>query len=427
MHTTSHRLLLLLALLPLAACEESDGPKGSVEQRQHIKVVKLRGTAYQMGRQHAALLREALIAGYTFVEEDPLFSLMLGAARDGGYIEDAAQYSYPDIIDECQGLVDEMGGTWTMDHCLTLNYGDVIVEYLGAGLMKQACSQFVMRGPATADGRMIHGRNLDWSRIEFIEQNPVVFLREPDGKLPWMAIGFPGNMSPYTGMNAEGIAVASNEADARTDKDRVGRSHVQMVREILQECRSLDEAEAFLRAQDHTTAEILTVSDGVNGQAAVFEMTANHLGMRTLDATDLVYVTNHFTHPDMVNECQDVEPGSSTWNRRERLRQLLEPDGPESVYGTIDVPGAIAVLRDTYNPFTGETLSPDVIDGGKTLANNGAMQSVVFLPAEGILWVGMGVFPVTMQPYVGFSIHELLGEPAAVLPDPASYPGVTPP
>jgi hypothetical protein len=347
--------------------------------------------------------------------------LLMGLAKDGGYVPEAYANSYPDVIDECRGLIDELG-TWSLDECLIMSYADIIVEFVTNENHLNGCSQFAAIAPATAGTQLIHGRNLDWGNMTFVEQHPVVFVRSPQGKIPYVAVGFPGNVTPYTGMNAAGIAIASNENDALSDRMRGGRSHVQMLRQILQDAHSLDEAESFLRAQVHSSAETLVISDGTHNQAGVFEMTAHHLGVRRLSPDGIVYATNHFVDPDMAELDLPEPEGGSTLNRFERLRELLEPGLPDSHYGTLDVPGAIAILRDSYNPFTHETLPQDLPDDGNTIVNNANLQSVVFIPGQGVMYVALGTLPAAMHTFVGFSVHELLGEDDAAAVDPAQYP-----
>ena len=424
------QLPLLALLTPLialpAGCEEEKAPKGKVEMRGHIRVVWLRGTPYEMGLQHAELLQEELTQGRQYVESDALFSIMLDYARTVGLDQTAAEHSYESTYEECRGMAEGSGGVWTLAECLILNYGDVVVDVLkmdGLG-----CSQFVASGPATSDGELIHGRNLDWWEVEIIERYPVIFVREPVGGIPWVAVGFPANMSPYTGMNLAGIAVASNEVSSPLEGElaRQGRSHVQMVREILSTASTLEEAEAFLRAQVHASAETLVVSDGPGKRAAAFEMTAHNFRARYLGEAGVVYATNHFIHPDMEAVQEPEEPGTSSWNRYERLRQLLEPEEAESLYGTLDPAAGVEILRDRYNPTTGLTEDATELDGA-TLATNGTMQSVVFIPSRGLMWVAIGEFPSTLLPFEGFSVPELAGVANPVLPAPPSFPGVTSP
>ncbi len=418
------RMALLLAgaaLLSCSACSGDDPPGGDLEQRGHIRVVWLRGTPYEMGQQHALLLYDELVEGKRYIEDDFLFSTMLNYAQTVHLDDTAAQWSYPAVLEECRGLADGMNGEWTVEDCLVLNYGDIVMEAVQlAGL---GCSQFVATDAATADGALVHGRNLDWWEVEIIERFPVIFVREPADGIPWVSVGFPANMSPYTGMNLAGIAVASNEVGSPTDSEvrTEGQSHVQMVREILRRATTLEEAEEFLRSQEHGSAEILVVSDGPQRKAASFEMTAVHLQARYLDGDGLLFTTNHFISPQM-QIAQEPEPvGSSSWNRFERLRQLLSPEMPDSLYGDLDVPASISILRDTFNPTTMLWEDPLSMDGA-ALATNGTLQSVVFLPAKGLFWVAIGEVPTAVRSFVGFSVPALCGEPSPLLPDPASYP-----
>jgi predicted choloylglycine hydrolase len=400
--------------------DDEQKPESSVEDRGHIKIVRLKGTPYQMGVQHGTLLYEELEEGAQFIQQGQLWLVMEWAA-DYGFVEDAWQNSFPSVIDECRGIEDGTGGVFSADECLVLAYGEVVIEFLEGG-HPLGCSQFVATGSATTGGQTIHGRNLDWDAMSFIENNPVVFLREPKGAIPYLSLGFPGNVAPFSGISSAGMAVASNEASAIDDVDRQGRGHVQMVRWILENAHSLEEAEEFIRAQDHTTAELLVVSDGVAREGAVFEMTANHLAVRNLSSDDVVYAANHFVAPGMADKCRPTEPGDSSWNRMERLGQLLEPGGPDSLHGSLDTSSAIAILRDTVNVHTGETHPPELVDGGGSIANNGSLQSVVFLPESGVMYVGVGPVPAVTNEFVGFGIDEVMEDPGAALPDPQSYP-----
>ena len=90
------------------------------------------------------------------------------------------------------------------------------------------------------------------------------------------------------------------------------------------------------------------------------------------------------------------------------------------MYGTIDLETAVGVLRDTYNPYTQETHPPELIDGGGSIGNNGAVHSMVFVPARRTFYVSMGEQPIPPASFVGFSLDELLEETGATPPVPAS-------
>jgi len=441
-------LLAACLLLPIASCG-GDGDGAALtgpeapdhawtpvpahrEQRDRFTVVWLEGSPYEMGRQQGELLRGELAAGIAWLRGMfpllPELAVLLGNAT--GLTDLAMRNAYPDIVEECRGLSDAAGDTgWSMELCMLLNFGDVAVEFLEAGFpgsplpFPQACSQLAAAGPATPDGRLYHARVLDWDRLDFLLDYPVIFVRQPDDGIPHAFIGFPGNLSPYSGMNAAGLSLSSDEADPldQTQHDLGGRSHVQMQGHLLKHARSLAEARALLEAEDHMTVEIIVAADGNARDAAVFEMTSQHLGVRGMDH-GVVFATNHFEQPETRD--WDAEPaGPSSLLRFRRLGQLAEPGGPGSLHGTF-TPQVLVdqVLRDRTHPDTGEVFAPDVFDNGSSIATNGALYQIVFDPERLLFWVAAGGLPVPSQPFVGFSLGELLGLPGAAPCSPERFP-----
>ncbi len=385
-----------------------------VEKRGAVWVLRLKGTYYEMGRQHATLMRDQILEGVAYIEGSEL-GLLEPMMKTMGFLDEAYAQSYDSIFEECRGMADVLGAEgWTLDRCLSLAYGDVFLEHLKAG--GPGCSQFVVTGAGTVEGVLVHGRNMDWDRIDYLLTYPVVIVRHPEGRVPYAVVGFPGCVAPYNGVNAAGLSVASNEANSDNDIDRVGRSHVQMIAEVLGTATGLAEARAFLEALDHMTAEILVVADGAHDTAAVFEMSATHLGVREMGEDRVVFATNHFVDPAMAPYHLAYGPEKSSMTRYQRLGQLVPPDGVETRYGTFDPEGAVRVLRDRHNPYTGEDAPVDLFDGAGTIANNGNIWSIVFVPGRGELYVAAGPVPIPMNPYVGFSLDELLGWPGTTSP-----------
>jgi len=410
-------VLLVAVLLAVGSCNDGDDGDTQItfepgrEDRGEIHVLRLQGTPYEMGYQHGSLMADVLAEGVDYLDSDPMFYTAQILAREDGFIEEAEANALPAVLDECRGLSDaagEQGVAWTMDKCLLLAYGATIIEHLSGILGKAACSQFSAAGSATTDGKLIHGRSMDWADIRYLVEHPALIVRRPAEGVPSVVVGFPGNVSPYTGVNDAGLFVASNENDAVDDIDREGVDHTQMTYHLVNNARTLEEAEAYLKSQNHTTCESVMVSDSASGTAASFEMTANHMGIRRMSADGVLYMTNHFVHPDMVE--LHVNMGTqSTTSRLMRLQQLLEPGGADSVHGALDPPGAVGILRDTYNPLTGVTHPPELFDGGGSLANNHNVHVMVWVPEHRSLYVSLGEIPVPPKPFIGFHLDELLG------------------
>jgi hypothetical protein len=420
-----HIPIFACLMVLLSACGEEGGsaPTGSVEKRGDITVLRLEGTPYQMGLQHGELLSEGVQAAADVLIHDLAYSVIFSYAETSGLERMFLEHSYPDVLEECEGIIQgaRKAGVegFAYEDCVNAANLLIIIEQL-ADLNPGGCSQFIALDSATEDGRTVHARNMDWGRLQFVIDNPLIIVRKPTGKIPWVEVGIPGILLTLTAMNAEGLAVANNENMSAADRDSEGNSHPQMSRQIMQECTSLDEAEAFLRAQNHASSETLVLSDWKTGEAAVFEMSANNMGVRRLDENGIVYATNHFAHPDMAALHDERLPDHDTHTRFMRLEQLLTPGGPDSIHGQIDAEKAIAVLRDRYNPYTQETHPIDLFDGGGSIANNSTLQSVVMLPEKRIFYVALGEPPVPYRTFIGFSLDELLEEDD-VVPDPPRY------
>ena len=247
--------LLLIAILSalMCSCESSQSVQFEPgrEERGYFHIVRLEGTPYQMGLQHGELLADGLAEAVEYMETDSLMSLAWSLAQSEGYVQEARDNAFEDVYDECRGMSEAAHHAgvpgWTVDKCLTLAYGDVLLANLGS--MLGGCTQFTVAGRATTDGQLIHGRNLDFAYVSYMINHPTVFVRRPEGKEPWIEIGFPGSVTPYSGINASGMTIASNEIDHCSDVDRQGRSHQQMMREMFQDFQHLDDAESFLKKE----------------------------------------------------------------------------------------------------------------------------------------------------------------------------------
>ncbi len=390
------------------------------EEYEHFTIVWLSGTPYQMGRQHGELLREELAAGVAWLDSMHLIDIVIPIARATGLLDMAYVNAYPDILEECQGLNETAGDIgWTTDLCMLLNFGDVLLEKIGhlipfksqRALFPGACTQVSAMNAATTDGNLYHGRSLDWDEIDFLIDYPVIFVRQPTGGIPHVYIGFPGNLSPYNGMNALGVSTASNEAVPLNDSftGDSGRSHVQMQAMILKNAATLDEARAFVMNEEHISVEGIMVSD--KSGASAFEMTATALGVRDM-SEGVVRLTNHFVAAE-TEDADELPTGDSTRRRYERLIQLTEPGGDESLYGEINSEVMVRILRDRVDPDTGEEQPEDTFDNNRSIATNGAIYQIVFDPTNLWFWVAAGDIPVPLQPFVGFSLGELLELPDA--------------
>jgi len=392
-----------------------------MEKRGPYTVVWLHGTPYEMGLQQGAMLKDTIAEAMEFVAADPLLSSISELAIQTGIYDILAANSFPEILDECQGIADgaEDSG-FTKELCVILNCGDVLLHLLYVGIPEApegpGCTGAVAFGPATTDGRLLHTRNLDWGgmNIDIIYHNPVVFVRQPEGGIPHVYVGFPMDLTAYTGMNLAGIAFGTHAADPAGIEEMSiqGRSHVQATSRMLEFVRSIDDVNTFLQDQQHMTAGILVASDGPNSTGAVFEMTATGTAIREPGNNGLVYASNHFVSEAMKDK--DDEGGTGSLKRWDRLVQLLAPEGGESVHGAIDHETIASVMRDVKDPWTDETFTMEQLEAADwdtdgTIGANAPMHMALFEPGRLLFWVAAGKPPVHTKPSMCFSMEELLG------------------
>ncbi len=409
--------------------QEGWNPVASHRQdRGIVKVVWLQGTPYEMGYQHGKLLHDE-------IADLPLPTLQAAnfLGKHLGLADFSRKRCFSNVIEECEGLVaatKDIGMTMTAS--LVLAFGDVLQEYFadtlpqifndGSGFSsgtpnRVACSQFVASGAATVDGRLYHGRSLDnnGKPNAYWLKHPTVFIRQPNDGIPHMFISVPGMVWPNSGMNASGITLALNTGHPKdvTRLSTTGRSHVQMMARILSNANSYAEARTFMRSQRRMAADLILIADGMSRRAGVFELIATSIGIRELGSSGVLYMANHFVSPEMQGEDRDP-PSTSSLIRHERFKQLLEPGGPHSKHGKIDPAVMIQVLRDRVNPTTLKESPSTIYDDNASIATNGVVRQVVYDPQRLLFWLATGSVPVPNNPFVGFSLGEMLNLPNAV-------------
>lgn len=384
------------------------------EDRGIIKVVWLQGSPYDMGYQQGKLLHDEIASlPKELIEGLGFFGRSLGLARL------AMRRSHPDAIAECRGLVNatkDLG--LTLDGCMMLAFGDVYHEFFGHALpsilFNDGCSNFIAAGRATKDGHLYYAHSLDQNRqpIDYLLKNPTVFVRQPKDGIPYVTLNAPGFFWGYEGMNAAGITISIDNARPIPDElSATGGSNVQTMARILQHASSYKQAREMMESQQRMRANIISIADGKSRQAGVFEMTGKSTAVREIDDLGVIYATNHFVVPEMVDK--DIDSSASSTLRYDRLKQLLEPGEAYSRYGKIDPAIMVEILRDRVNPYNLKASPPHVYDDDASIASNGALWQVVFDPERLLFWVAAGEVPVPSSPFVCFSLGEMLGQPNA--------------
>jgi predicted choloylglycine hydrolase len=377
----------------LLACGSSNSSK--LEIRDGLYVLHLKGSPREMGLAHGRLLKEMLPEVKTYIQQIAPY-LFQNYLRQEGIIAKIEGYVGPDILEEIQGITDGSEGAIGYEDLLLLNSPLYILYNFGNLFGLVGCSSFAAFGEATADGRLLVGRNLDWSAMSFSQKYPVVLIYEPKGKTAFVSFGYPGIVGVLTGMNSYGV-MAAIHVDLSTELSLDGVDILFGLRRVMEEAKNLAEAEQILINLPRSTGGNVVLASAGDVNASVFEFSTLHYALRRPE-NGIIWETNNYQDPVMQTYEAAAVAGSS-W-RYQRLGDLLNLN-----YGQLNPDKAVAMLRDTYDLKTQTTL-PILAENGRTLGNNSNMYSVVFLPQDLRFWAAMGPTPGLTNTYVGFDLRK---------------------
>jgi hypothetical protein len=322
-----------------------------------------------MGAQHGTLLGEAVRA----LVKDYLPRVLRGAREEALAKARELEKRIPERhVREMRALAGAAGVPY--DDVLL---GSVVVELFGLNL----CSGAAAFGPATADGRTVVGRNLEWPDHGKLGRYGLVFAVRPEGRRPFLSVGFPAFCGVVTGMNGDGVfgaeLVVMNAPSADPETALKGVPYPILLRRVLEECGSLEEARALVKGSPRTVAQNLLLADPSGG--IVLECGPGRCSERTA-AEGIVAVTNY-------------------WDEKERPRR----DDPRysGLCASFAALGAGKVDADA--------MEKSVRAASAGLAALMNLQSCVFLPATLRARVSAASPPAAAKPMTAIDGAALLG------------------
>lgn len=203
-----------------------------------------------------------------------------------------------------------------------------------------ACTGFIAGPDATANGDWIMGRNFDFDGGPLFDREKIIAFRNPDEGLAFVSVTFAGMIGAVTGMNEDRLTVAI-QAAGTDDSTRLATPMTILIRQILQDASSIDEAVAILDAQKGFVSEAVLLIDGDAGQAAIVEVSPARIAV--LDVTDMLGQANHFRSETFADDetNADRRAHSTTGHRQARMDELLAEHK-----GLIDMGRSVQILSD---------------------------------------------------------------------------------
>lgn len=273
------------------------------------------------------------------------------------------------------------------------------------------CTAFAASGSATPNNHLIIGRNFDFEGPEIFDREKAVMFFRPKDKIAFASVAWLGMTGVVTGLSAEGIFVSINAA--RTDdKGREGVPVELLLRQVLEEAHSIDEAIAIVKKAPVMVPDFYMLGDGKTGESAVIERSPTRTEVRrTGPRGGLTVLANHAIQPAFVGDAENdrLRRYMTSGARHKRMSELVQKWS-----GSIDPRRAAEMLRDKR----GEKGEPIGLGNRNSLDALIATHSVIVDATSLTLWVNEG--PHLLGRYVGYDLKkELLGEER---PTPADLP-----
>jgi hypothetical protein len=201
---------------------------------------------------------------------------------------------------------------------------------------------------------------------------------QPDVGNAWVNCGYAGFIGSVTAMNARGISIG--EMGGRGEGDWDGKPMAQLVREVMENASTLDEAIEIMRKGPRTCAYYYVISDGKSKQAVGIAATPTKF--------ELVHLGEaHPLLPDAVKDCVLLSAG-------DRYKTLVKR--VKEGYGHFDDASARALMT-------------------RPVAMTSCIQAVLFAPDTLDFWVANADSQnvASHTRFTHYNLHELLTAPPA--------------
>jgi predicted choloylglycine hydrolase len=350
-------LILLLGLF--AGCAAST----SLQSAPHLApapdpfptpIVQLHGSADQLGKQQATRLADSIHLLY-----DRYLMVFIGPPARRFLALTAANLFETQLRPEHQAELHALALTTGIDERETM-LGQCFLDLA----QLSACSTIALPAGASPDHVARFGRNLDFWSLNIADKYSTLFIVRPDdGRYAYASVGWPGMIGVLSGMNEHGLCLASMEVP-RSPRLPTAMPYILLYRTVLERCRTVPEAVKLLQTTPRQTANNLMLMDA-DGTRAVVEIQPANIHVRWGTDGSALISTNHQRDQDA------------------------------------DTPGRCArydYLHDQSRQTFGQITEPDVQSMLRHVGSHGTMQSIIFEPANRVIYLATGTSAAT-HPY----------------------------
>jgi len=391
---------------PFAAPPEPpDAPAGSVTMINGIRLIHVKGAPYEMGVAYGKAIQsvyDAMLDDLTrqiqivAKQKRPIFSENPGVFIGSTLLSKDWVNPRP-LLTAAAGMMGKMMNRHIpeeyrleiegMAQGLDIPYDEAVAINVCLTLIEQndksalsgllpLCTNIVAFGNATSQNQMVVGRNLDWGFIETLGHYGCVVLFEPDEGYRFLSVGWPGQIGTLTAMNEAGLTITEESIASPKDTSVDGVPIMLLLRKIAQYAGTVDEALEIIRKHPGTCGYHIVISDSHGDTARVMEVSGRHQAVRVPVEGVLLgcapWQTTEEFFEGSLPAPEIARTDGSSLHRYERARDLCQ-----EYYGQIDV--------EIMKIFMSDSLAEK--QGMQNICNDSTIQSIIFLPKEGKMWV----------------------------------------
>jgi len=265
-----------------------------------------------------------------------------------------------------------------------------------------ACTALGLNGERTADGKLLVGRNFDFSMGDKFARDKIIAFYEPDKGYKFAFITWGGMIGAVSGMNDQGLVVTLNAAKSGIPGSSKTPVSI-LARQILQYASDIQEAYEIAGNSETFVAESFLISSAIDNKTVVIEKSPDNMALFD-PGEDYLVLTNHFqskTFRDSELTRKNISEGASLY-RWNRTRELMES------HPKFDQHSMAFVLRDQKGKG-GESIGM----GNEKIVNQLiAHHSVIFKPSELKMWVSTS--PYQLGAYLCYDLNSVFADSTKV-------------
>lgn len=329
------------------------------------RLLLVEGSPEQMGAAHGRLLRESIHklterVVYGVGAADSMASGIWWFDRVAEIERRAGPHLPARFVAECDAMAQAAGVS--------------VRDARAANLFPERfhCSGVALRGKATADGRILHARVLDYMRDIGLQDYACVMVFIPEKKHAWISAGYAGFLGTVTAMNERGLAVGEIGGRGEGQWDGIPMSF--LLRDVMERAATVEEALEILRKAPRTCEYYYVLSDKTRAMAAVHcqpdQMTILRPGQQ---------------HPQLPTVPEDTVL-ISAGDRAKVLSNRIQKE-----FGRIDVSKLTEIIK-------------------RPVAMNSNLHDAVFAPETLEVWIADAGRKTAAcdEPYAHFNLQQLL-------------------